>query len=303
MIKPTSLKDFYNKTLSPQPDRICSEIGHFNVFRIKDLNHLKPDDAKMFYNRKTFYKVALLVGRTLVKYADREINVEHHGLLFADPTNPYQFDFTELEEAGYFCIFSTDFVKNSYGNTSASKWPIFSSNLYPVFNITIEQKAEIESIFELMRQEINSEYAYKYDLIRTYLIQLVHYGQKLLPEITNKPVLGTQGNIYQHFLQLMEQEFSINLPLDRLVLKLPRDYAKKLCIHVNYLNKKLKEATGQSTTELLNERMLKESKILLKYDDWSISQIAYGLGFQDGSHFSKFFKKQLGYPPLHYRSI
>lgn len=88
-MKPTSLQDFYEQTLSVSPDGIAVQMGHFNVFRVKDLNKLKPADAAMFYNRKSFFKIALLVGSTKVKYADTTVDVEESGLLFANPSVPY----------------------------------------------------------------------------------------------------------------------------------------------------------------------------------------------------------------------
>ena len=60
-MKPTSLQDFYEQTLSVSPDDIAAQMGHFNVFQVKDLNKLRPADAAMFYNRKSFFKIALLV--------------------------------------------------------------------------------------------------------------------------------------------------------------------------------------------------------------------------------------------------
>lgn len=75
-MKPTSLQDFYEHTLSVLPDGIAAQMGHFNVFRVKDLNKLKPADAAMFYNRKSFFKIALLVGSTKVKYADTTVDVD-----------------------------------------------------------------------------------------------------------------------------------------------------------------------------------------------------------------------------------
>ena len=96
--------------------------------------------------------------------------------------------------------------------------------------------------------------------------------------------------ITERFFSLLEQQFSINSPDDGIQVRTPKDYAAKLCVHVNYLKKNLKEMTGKSTSELLSERTAREGKILLKHSDWSIAQIAFSLGFDEVFHFSKFFK-------------
>ncbi|MBA4058786.1 MAG: AraC family transcriptional regulator, partial [Marivirga sp.] len=80
-----------------------------------------------------------------------------------------------------------------------------------------------------------------------------------------------------------------------------KDYAERLSVHVNHLNKVLKENTGKTTTDLITNRIIQESKILLKQTDWNISEIAYSLGFEEVAHFSNFFKKQTALTPLAFR--
>lgn len=302
-MKPTSLQDFYKHTLSGSPDDIPAQSGHFNVFRVKDLNRLKPVDAAMFYNRKSFFKIALLVGSTKVKYADTTIDVEENGLLFADPGVPYQYIDQDLQDGGYFCIFTADFLFNKKSEILPDALPIFKTDHYPVFNISFEQKKELSIIFEKICSEINGDYAYRYDLIRAYVAELIHYGQKLIPNVSRNELRNAPQRIAEKFFDLLEQQFSINSPADRVQVRTPKEYAEKLCVHVNYLNKNLKEITGKSTSELLGERTAREGKILLKHSDWSIAQIAFCLGFDEVSHFSKFFKKHSGLTPLSFRQI
>jgi AraC family transcriptional activator of pobA len=73
-------------------------------------------------------------------------------------------------------------------------------------------------------------------------------------------------------------------------------------VHVNHLNKVLKEHTGKTTTHIISSRVLQEAKILLKQTDWNISEIAYCLGFEEVAHFSNFFRKQTALTPVAFRS-
>jgi len=61
------------------------------------------------------------------------------------------------------------------------KLPVFSPQSDFVFQITEQQFQEINLIFEKMHREIQSDYQFKYDLLRNYLVELIHYGQKLQP--------------------------------------------------------------------------------------------------------------------------
>jgi AraC family transcriptional regulator, transcriptional activator of pobA len=87
-----------------------------------------------------------------------------------------------------------------------------------------------------------------------------------------------------------------------LQLRTAKDYADRLAIHVNHLNKALKENTGKTTTHLISGRIVQEAKILLRHTDWNVSEIAYALGFEEVAHFSNFFKKQTTLAPLAFRS-
>jgi AraC-like DNA-binding protein len=104
------------------------------------------------------------------------------------------------------------------------------------------------------------------------------------------------------FIELLERQFPIESPHQKLNLRAAKDYADRLAIHVNHLNKVLKENTGKTTTDLISSRIVKEAKILLKQTDWNVSEIAYCLGFEEVAHFSNFFRKQTSFSPLAFRN-
>jgi AraC-like DNA-binding protein len=84
---------------------------------------------------------------------------------------------------------------------------------------------------------------------------------------------------------------------------LASDFAEQLNVHVNHLNRSVKENTGKTTSQIIAERMLQEAKILLKYSPLNISEIAYALGFTETTHFNNFFKKHAQLSPLRFRKV
>jgi len=72
-------------------------------------------------------------------------------------------------------------------------------------------------------------------------------------------------------------------------------------VHVNHLNRSVKEVTGKSPSTLIISRIADESKALLTNTDWSISEVAYTLGFEYPSHFTAFLKKHIGSTPKEIR--
>ena len=152
-----------------------------------------------------------------------------------------------------------------------------------------------------MHREIASDYAYKYDLLRNYVLELIHYGQKLQPATALYSVHNAASRVSSLFLELLERQFPIESPQQRLNLRTAKDYAERLAVHVNHLNKVLKENTGKTTTEIIGSRVTQEAKILLKQTDWNVSEIAYSLGFEEVAHFSNFFRKQMDVSPAQFR--
>jgi AraC-like DNA-binding protein len=104
------------------------------------------------------------------------------------------------------------------------------------------------------------------------------------------------------FLELLERQFPVENHYSPLMLKTAGDYADRLSIHVNYLNRSVKEVTGQSTTAHIGRRVTAEAITLLQHTDWPTAHIAYALGFEYTNYFNKFFKKMTGKVPKAYRS-
>jgi AraC family transcriptional regulator, transcriptional activator of pobA len=300
-MKEISVEEFYNDINTILPDGISKEIGHFNVFDVAALFEKMKENKVMPYNRRAYYKISLIMGRNTAEYADKVIHVEKNALLFATPKIPYHWTPLDFNQKGHFCIFTEDFLLKSKSGIVLDELPIFKANGYPVFQISEEEQLEIEAIFKKMHKEINSNYAFKYDLLRNYVLELIHYGQKLQPATDLYSSHTASARTTALFLELLERQFPIETPQQQLQLRSAKDYADRLSVHINHLNAVLKENTGKTTTYLISHRITQEAKYLLKQTDWNISEIAYSLGFEEVSHFSNFFKKQTALSPNGFR--
>src|ERR1700709_88987 len=246
----------------------------------------------MSYNLRAYYKISLIRGRNKAEYADKVIDIEKNALLFATPKIPYHYVPQDENQSGFFCIFSDEFLIHTKSGGVLDDLPLFQPGGYPVFQLSDEDVEDVSYIFEKIHKELNSEYAYKYDLLRNYVLELIHYGQKLQPASALYPSHTASARVSSLFIELLERQFPIESPQQTLNLRTAKDFADRLAVHVNHLNKVLKENTGKTTTGIISHRILQEAKILLKQTDWNISEIAYCLGFDEVAHFSNFFKKQ-----------
>ncbi|MDB5009699.1 MAG: AraC family transcriptional regulator, partial [Mucilaginibacter sp.] len=296
-MKITSLEEFYSATASLIPEGINKEIGHFNVFKIDELMANIRKKSDMPYNRRAYYKISLISGRNKAEYADKVINIEKNALLFATPKIPYNYLPLDDDQFGYFCIFTHDFLIQNKSGVVLDELPIFQPGGYPIFQLSDTDAEEISYLFKKMYKELSSDYVYKYDLLRNYVLELIHYGQKLQPATALYPSHTASARVSSLFVELLERQFPIESPHQKLRLRTAKDFADQLAVHVNHLNKVLKENTGKTTTNIISSRIVQEAKILLKQTDWNISEIAYCLGFEQVAHFSNFFRKQTSFAP------
>jgi len=310
-MKALTIDDFYKDTASAThenvdsllPPGIKKEIGHFNVFSVADLvTRYKADPRTMVYNQREYYKISLIRGKSIAEYADKVIEIEQYALLFATPKIPYRWVPQNEDQKGYFCVFTSDFLLPSKSGMVLDELPIFRPGGCPVFEISETQANDMVLIYKKMQEEIASTYLFKYDLIRNFLMELIHYGQKLEPLTTYNHTHNASARISSLFIELLERQFPIASPEQKFTLRTAKDFADRLSVHSNHLNKVLKENTGKTTTEHISNRLVQEAKILLKQTDWNISEIAYSLGFEQLSHFSSFFKKQTHLSPIEIRN-
>ena len=296
-----SVEEFYREINVPLPEGFRKEIGHFNVFEIDDFIRKLREKNLMLYNRRAYYKISLIIGRNRAEYADKVIDIQQNALLFATPQIPYHYVPQDANQSGHFCVFTPEFMLKSKTGMAIDELPIFRPDGFPIFQLSDENVAEIKGIFKKMHREIASDYAYKYDVLRNYVLELIHYGQKLQPATALYSAHNAATRVSSLFLELLERQFPIESPHQKLNLRTAKDYADRLAVHVNHLNKVLKDHTGKTTTEIISSRVTQEAKILLKQTDWNVSEIAYSLGFEEVAHFSNFFKRQTSFSPIQFR--
>jgi len=273
------------------------KLKGFNVFQIEE-----DGNATRVYSRKEFYKICLTTGKSKIHYADRTFDAEGTVLFFGNPHIPYSWETLSTSYVGYTCLFSEDFLDPHNRSDSLQKSPLFKLDGTPILNITEEQREFLNGIFQKMIEEQKSDYPFKDDLIRNYINLILHEALKLQPSENFNAQKNATRRLASVFMELLERQFPIESPDRPLQLRSAKDYAKQLSVHVNYLNRAVKEVTGKSTTGHISDRITLEAKSILQHTDWNISEVAYALGFEYPTYFNNFFKKHTGATPTSLRA-
>jgi AraC-like DNA-binding protein len=253
------------------------------------------------YSRRDFYKIGLFTGEVTIHYADRAIAMSGTTLLFTNPHVPYSTELHSATMTGYSCLFTEEFIKAGDRSDSLQHSPLFKIGGTPVFSLTAEQAAYITGIYHKMLAEQHTDYVFKNDLIRTYIQLLIHEALRMQPAENFFQPKNASSRIATLFLELLERLFPVESPEHGLPLKTAQDFANQLSVHVNHLNRAVKEVTGKPTTALIADRIISEAKALLHHTNWDVAAIGYGLGFDSASYFNSFFKKHTGNTPLAFR--
>jgi AraC family transcriptional regulator, transcriptional activator of pobA len=297
MEKTETLIEFYRRKFNWLPENIQNEIGHFNLFHLEPFVEGSPTTIP--YRRRDFYKVMLVKGNSHVHFADQIIEVQKQALVFSNPLIPYKWDHLDKIREGVYCIFNQQFF-SQFGQLS--QYEVFQPNGNHVFELTDAEAEQVRDLFDRMEKEFAAEFKYKYDVIRNLVFELIHYGLKMQPSVKLEKQPQSAGQrIAFLFLELLERQFPIDDQHPQMTLRTASDFADQLNVHVNHLNRTVKETTEKTTTQLIAERVLQESKILLRHSKWNVSEIAYALGFTEVTHFNNFFKKHMGTSPLRFR--
>lgn len=299
MSKVETIEEFYKRKFDWIPGNIKNEIGHFNVFQ-----HEAPEPGTIKavpYKRRDFYKIMLVVGDIKMNYADKVVAIEKQALFFSNPQIPYNCEHLERIKSGCYCIFNQHFF-HQFGDVN--QYAVFQPGGNNIFELTDEQVVQVNAVFQKMMTEIQSDYIHKYDVLRNLVFELLHFVMKMQPSANfDKQPINASQRIATLFLELLERQFPIDENHPQVKLRTASDFARQLNVHVNHLNKAIKDTTEKTTSQLIAERVMQEAKIMLKHSNWSVSEIAYSLGFNEVTHFNNFFKKHAALSPLKFRNL
>lgn len=174
----------------------------------------------------------------------------------------------------------------------------------PIIELQDSYYDKLSIIYDKIVHALDSEYQHKYDLLRNLVFELLHFAMQMdvnLNTIETQKI-SASNRIVTLFVELLERQFPIDEHHRKIEFKTASDFAKQLNVHVNHLNRAVKEITEKTTTHIITERISQEAKIMLKQSQWNVSEIAYALGFAEVSNFNNFFKNKVETSPLKYRN-
>ena len=291
MIKQLETIERFNRTITVD----ALPLKEFYINRREDV----PVHSCLSSYRRDFYKISFISkGAGILSYGNKTVNIEANTLIISNPNTPFLWKPTTDEQTGFFCLFTSSFL-NATQHANSLLYSLLNGN-ESVFPLSNPSASFIGSLFNKLYSNAQSEYILKYELYHNYIQIILH---EIIKEfgIIEHQTYNSSERISKKFNNLLESLFPVSSVNTELDIKTPQEFAALLSVHVNHLNRALKECTGKTTSELITERTVNEAQSLLTYTDWSISEIAYCLGFKHPSSFQSFFKRHTNLSPKKYR--
>jgi AraC family transcriptional activator of pobA len=250
-------------------------------------------------SRSNFYTFLLITrGKIQMRLNLIDYSIEKDMMLFLFPHVTIQFISSSEDFLYYGIAFTPDFLTRAGVNKKyLDTLDFFASNHNPQLRIKHSDANILCSSLDALcrRTAMDLNYPFRTEIVQhlftAYLYELAAVYQN---NYTGKYInVSRKEDISVQFLKLLPKHFKEERGV--------KFYADHLFVTPKYLSETVKEATGKTAGDFIDEMVMLEAKVLLKNPSLSIAQIAEELHFSDQFSFSKFFKREAGITPSEYR--
>lgn len=233
-------------------------------------------------------------------YGRTKFDHDKGSMVFWKPRQVIEVKSLEFEDDGYIMLFHEDFLAGSLLQNGINKYAFFDYETDEALHLSPKEEKNIKRLFESIETEYgNNEDEFSKDIILSNINSMLNYAERYYKRqfLNRKMLTGKTVNSFNKFLESCLQE-------DKLMeegLPSVAAIASSLNMSPRYLTDLLKLETGKTAQELIHIFLINEAKNKLRSSDGNVSEIAYSLGFENMSYFSKIFKKETGVTPKDFK--
>lgn len=292
-----------------------SELHRFNnitppnhpLISLIDYSEIKPTPV---YNElkwvQEFYTISIkrnVVGK--YRYGQESYDFDEGLMTFFSPEQVISVKIIEEDmkskPSGWILAIHPDFL---FGSSLAANIKKYSFLYYSVSEALFLSEKEENTIYEIL-QNIKGEYQGNLDQFSQHIIisqleLLLNYAERyyqrqfLTRKISNHQILDRLETLLEDYFN-SETILNIGLPTVQYI-------SQNLNLTPDYLSTMLKSLTGQTTQQLIHNKLIEKAKVKLSTTNLSVSEIAYELGFEHSQSFNKLFKSKTKQTPKEFRA-
>ena len=203
--------------------------------------------------------------------------------------------------SGWILAVHPDFLFGTSLAINIKKYAFLNYSVKEALFLSEKEELVITGILQNIKNESQANLdQFSQQIIISQLELLLNYSERFYQrQFLTRKISNYQ--ILDRLEEYLEDYFSHVDIVDKGILSV-QDIAKKLNLTPDYLSSMLKSLTGQSTQQHIHHKLIEKAKVKLSTTDLSVSEIAYGLGFEHSQSFNKLFKSKTKQTPLEFRS-
>ena len=283
--------------LTPPEHPLISVVDYKAIQRPADIG-----DMNLTFD---FYQISLKRGMNgKMKYGQQEYDFDEGVMFFIAPNQVFRIEpdpIQTTERSGWMLLVHPDFLWKTSLAKAINRYEFFGYSVYEALFLSKKEEITVNGIIENIRHECHANIdKFSQNIIVSHLETLLNYSERfyerqfITRKITNHAVLDRLDQLLNDYFN-DEDLISKGLPSVQV-------FANDLNISPNYLSRLLKTLTGQSTQQIIHEKLISKAKERLSTTELSVSEIAYALGFEHPQSFTKLFKSKTNLSPLEFRA-
>lgn len=302
MVIPTRLKSISElhrfNNIAPPEHPLISLIDYGKTKPTPENNQLKWVQE--------FYTISIkrnVVGK--YRYGQQSYDFDEGLMTFFAPNQVITVELIEEDmtskPSGWILAIHPDFLFGTALATNIKKYSFLNYSVKEALFLSEKEESIINGLLQNIRNEYQANLdQYSQQIIISQLELLLNYAERfyqrqfLTRKISNHQILDRLEALLEDYFK-SETIVNVGLPTVQYV-------SQNLNLTADYLSTVLKSLTGQTTQQLIHNKLIEKAKVKLSTTNLSVSEIAYELGFEHSQSFNKLFKSKTKQTPKEFRA-
>lgn len=292
-----TITEFHRLRGLPHPEHpLISVVDYKTIRRPTDIG-----DVNWVFD---FYQVSLKRGMDgKFKYGQQAYDFDEGVMFFIAPNQVFRIEADPdavTEQSGWMLLIHPDFLWQTSLSKAIRQYDFFDYTVHEALYLSAKEEETLLGIISNIQGEYHGNMdKFSRNIIVAHLETLLNYSERfyerqfITRNITNNKILDRLEDLLNNYFD-SDDLITKGLPSVQV-------FATALNISPNYLSRLLKTLTGQSTQQLIHDKLIEKAKEKLSTTELSISEIAYELGFEHPQSFTKLFKSKTNIAPLDFR--
>lgn len=236
----------------------------------------------------------------IIMYGRTKYDHQNGCMLFAKPRQIIEFKNLEYHEDSFIIFIHEDFLNGHFLHNEISRYAFFDYEANEALHLSPREETVMwDLFFKIDAEYLANNDEYSRNIMLSHIDSMLKYSQRYYKRqfIGRTELSGNMVTKFNAALAAYSKEGLLHGH------RLPNvsSLAAQLNLSPRYLSDMLRQETGKTALELIHIYLIGEAKNRLRNEDQRVSEIAYELGFEDISYFSRLFKKETGVTPNQFK--